>query len=226
MKNTLKLALFGAAFSAMTASGAYAADCAQIAAQVTAAINAAPAKVLETVQSQIVANNGCACEVVRAAILASDADKAAVAEIVRTAILASPDESRLIAQCAVATAPDAIAEVQAVLSSIDPAQGESASAKGGVYAPKGGVPQTEVVDNNPLDFPIGDGEGIPSVNAGGGTGVGNAGGQGGGAGTQFVGPPPGGPGGPGVFLPPGGLGGTGGQGGTPPIVTNPEVSSL
>lgn len=212
MKKTLKLALFGAAFSAVTSSGLLAADCAQLAASVTAAVNEAPAKVLETVQSQIAANSGCACEIVRAAITASDAEKDAVAAIVRTAIMAAPEEARLIAQCAVATAPDAIAEVQAVLSSLEPAQGETVSEKGGLA--KGGEAPAPF-DANPLDFPLGDAQDQIVTNPAGGTPTG-----------PIAGPPAGGPGGPGVFLPPGGLGGAGGGGGTPPIVTNPEVSTF
>jgi hypothetical protein len=59
---------------------------------------------------------------------------------------------RLIAQCAIAAAPDALTDVQAVLAKLDPNSGEAGdsgkSAKG-AKAPAGEVAAMP----NPLDFP-------------------------------------------------------------------------
>jgi hypothetical protein len=59
---------------------------------------------------------------VKAAIVAADADKKTVALIVDTAILEAPDQLRIIAQCAIAIAPDAIAKIQAVVEKYDKAE--------------------------------------------------------------------------------------------------------
>jgi hypothetical protein len=64
--------------------------------------------------------------------LASDADKKQVAKIVNTAILEAPSQIRIIAQCAIATAPDAVSNIQAVVEKYDAAGGEGYSEKGGL----------------------------------------------------------------------------------------------
>jgi hypothetical protein len=48
---------------------------------------------------------------------------------VETAIQAAPDQMRLIAQCAIATAPQSLSRVQELLARLEPAAGEAASAK-------------------------------------------------------------------------------------------------
>jgi hypothetical protein len=117
-----------------------------------------------TVQKQVAANPACSCEVVKAAIVASEADRQLVGQIVSTAVEAAPENLRIIAQCAIAVAPDALPEVQAVLAQLDPQGGETGSAKSGYakggsakggYA-KGGkdvVPIVEVKPASPLDGP-------------------------------------------------------------------------
>jgi hypothetical protein len=66
----------------------------------------------------------------------------------------------LIAQCAIAVAPDALPNVQAVLAKLDPNRGEGGySAKGN--NPKGGIGQSSDL-GNPLDFP-GQSTGQPPV---------------------------------------------------------------
>lgn len=181
MKNTIKYALFGAVLAATPAFAA-APDCQKVSASVKKAVAAQPDKVLELVATQVAQNESCACEVVKAAIVASDADKAMVANIVDAAATAAPSKMRIIGQCAVAVAPDALAQVQAVVTKLTAVSGDSGySAKGGDE--KGGksvvVPP---VAQNPLDFPNGGADGNP------------------------VGPTPGGPGGfpliPPVDVPP------------------------
>jgi hypothetical protein len=84
-------------------------------------------RVLEIVEAELGANPTCACEVVKAAISASDADTALVAAIVQTAITLAPEQMRMISQCAIASMPESVAAVQALLAKIDPNAGETVS---------------------------------------------------------------------------------------------------
>ncbi|MGY8648051.1 MAG: hypothetical protein ACKVLL_11940 [Verrucomicrobiales bacterium] len=159
-------------------------------------------KVLEIVAKQIAANESCACEVVKAAIIASDAKKEVVAQIVDVAINEAPSMLRIIAQCAIAIAPDAQPNIQAILEKYDFAGGEGDSEKGALE--KGGVPD-DVASANPLDFPASEGYGSSAARPEGG--------------AAPVGPAPGGPGGF-PLLPPG-LPVT-----FPPVVTPPSLTGL
>lgn len=134
-------------------------DCESVYKSTLSSVESNKASVLEVVTTTVEANQDCVCEVVKAAIIASEADKTLVGEIVSVAIVASPDNMRLISQCAIAIAPDAINEVQKVLAKFTPQAGENYSAKGGYSAKsaKGGVaPDEEVAPEpsaNPLDGP-------------------------------------------------------------------------
>jgi hypothetical protein len=111
---------------------------------------------------------------------------------------------RLISQCAVAVAPDALSNVQAVMAKLDPNSGETTPAKKDSKDSKTPA-TTPQVASNPLDFP------------GSGTvGTGGTGGTGGGGLT--VGPNPGGPGGMPVlpFGPPMTV---------PPVIAPPPVTT-
>ncbi len=150
MKKTLKFALTALLLAAAPLASAKDVDCVKVSDAVKAAVIADSNNVLEIVATQVAANGSCACEIVKAAIVASDADKKTVALIVDTAILEAPDQLRIIAQCAIAIAPDAIAKIQAVVEKYDKAGGEGHSEKGGLS--KEGIPA--VVDTpNPLDTP-------------------------------------------------------------------------
>lgn len=153
MKNTIKYALFGAVLALITPAFADAPDCYKVSTAVKKAVAAQPDKVLELVATQVAQNESCACEVVKAAIVASNADKKLVANIVDAAVTAAPGKVRIIGQCAVAVAPDALAEVQAIVTKMAAVSGDSGySAKGGDE--KGGKPVvTPPVASNPLDFP-------------------------------------------------------------------------
>ena len=156
MKKTVKYALFGAVVALATPASAEAPNCYKVATAVKNAVAAHPEKVLELVTDQVAQNEACACEVVKAAIVASDADKDLVAGIVEAAVEAAPEKVRIIGQCAVAVAPDALAEVQAVVTKFGAVSGDSGivDAKGG--DDKGGkviVAAPPVVPTNPLDFP-------------------------------------------------------------------------
>jgi hypothetical protein len=124
-------------------------DCLKVSVSVKHAVAAKPSAVLEIVEKEVSANPDCACDVVKAAIQSSKADNKTIAAIVETAATSAPDKMRLISQCAVAVAPQALADVQAVISRLEPNKGESG------YSSKGGKnPQVEVKPAwNPLDFP-------------------------------------------------------------------------
>jgi hypothetical protein len=162
MKRTLTHAALALTLITLPALAAEDTDCYELSMTVSKAVTASPDLVLVTVQQQVAANPACSCEVVKAAIVASEADRQLVGQIVSTAVEAAPENLRIIAQCAIAVAPDALPEVQAVLAQLDPQGGETGSAKGGYakggYAKgaKGGkdvVPIVEVKPASPLDGP-------------------------------------------------------------------------
>lgn len=160
MKKTLGFALF-AALLAGTAFGAEA-DCLSVAAQVKKAVADEPAKVLQIVAAQVASNEPCACDIVKSAILASQADTTLVANIVEVASTSAPEQMRLVAQCAIAAAPDSLAAVQAVLNKLDPGAGDTALGSKGAKNTLEKAPIQEVASvPNPLDFP-----GFPPVGRG------------------------------------------------------------
>jgi Na+/serine symporter len=128
MKNTFKFALVGAVL-AVAAPMAAAADCKVISKQVTEAITAKPKLVLVIVAKQIAANEACAGEVVKAAIVITEADKKLVAQIVEQAIEAAPKKISLIANSALAVAPDAYVEIMVVMANKVPNGSAEALAK-------------------------------------------------------------------------------------------------
>lgn len=131
MKNTMKYALAGALF-ATTASFATAAEgsveaqkCSEIYQSSSAAITKSPAKVLELVSQQVAANEACAGDVVKAAIIVTSASNELVAQIVETAVTAAPKQLSKITAVAVATAPDASAQIAAVVAKMDKGTADS-----------------------------------------------------------------------------------------------------
>ncbi len=151
MKNTLKYTLAAILLAAAPLASADVIDCVKLSNTVKAAVSADSNNVLNIVAMHIAANESCACEIVKAAIIASHASKEVVAQIVDVAINEAPSMLRIITQCAIAIAPDAQPNIQMILEMYDFAGGEGYSEKGGLE--KGGVPKPEaVVDNgNPLD---------------------------------------------------------------------------
>ena len=152
MKNNMKYALFGAVLALVTPSYAAVPDCYKISTSVKEAVAENPEKVLELVAAEVAQNESCACEIVKAAIVASDADKELVANIVSSAITAAPEKVRIIGQCAVAVAPDALAQVQSVVTKFGANAGDGYSAKGSAKNAGDGVNPPQVA-SNPLDFP-------------------------------------------------------------------------
>ena len=175
MKKTPKYALICAVFS-VTFSWSYAADqakpvvmdCTSSHSEATKAISANPTKVLELVAKLVASNEQCAGEIVKAAILATNAEKSLVAQIVETAVSVAPKEVGEIVTFAIATAPDAKATI---IASVVKLNGESGTGQAIGYDrtlgdpksgdmipvdPKAGVETTEVSGINPLDFPEGE----------------------------------------------------------------------
>lgn len=150
MKKTIYFALMSAALGSLPAFADV--DCVKLSVSVKHAVAAERTNVLEIVAAQINANPGCACEVVKAAIEGVNADAATVGAIVEAAVVAAPDQMRLISQCAVAVAPDALTNVQSVLAKLDPNKGEGGDSSKSAKSSKGGEVAPETAPN-PLDFP-------------------------------------------------------------------------
>lgn len=149
MKNTIKFALVGALL-AVAAPVASAADCYKVSKQAAKEISAKPENVLAIVSKQIAANKGCACEIVKAAIVATEANKKQVAQIVEQAIILVPNKVSLVTTCALAVAPDAHKEIMAVSAKFVKNTGSGqAGAKSGA---KGAVESAAGQDNKDLNI--------------------------------------------------------------------------
>jgi hypothetical protein len=111
------------------------------------------ARVLEIVESEVTANPSISCEIVKAAISASNADVPLVVSIVQTAITAAPENMRMISQCAIASMPESITAVQALLAKLDPNSGDAAvySSKSAKSAKSAKVASIVAAPPNPLD---------------------------------------------------------------------------
>lgn|GEM_PF-5309384 len=92
---------------------------------------------LKHVEKMLLKDPAHACEIVKEAIVISQADPELVAKIVETACLAAPEKMRIIAQCAMAACPDALPQIQMVLAKLDPSTGDSSGGKAGLT--KGGM---------------------------------------------------------------------------------------
>lgn len=155
MKMTIRYTLLSAAFGLFSHAAFAEVDCTKLTQSVKQAVASDVSLTLQIVDKEISANPSCACEVVKAAIEGANADAKLVAAIVETAATAAPQHMRLISQCAVAIAPDALANVQAVMAKIDPSSGEAAPRKSDSKNAKDAKgPGTQPPPAaNPLDFP-------------------------------------------------------------------------
>ncbi len=173
MKKTVRFAVLSAALGLLSSATAFAAtDCMKLALYVKHAVAADQSATLQIVEKTVAANPGCACEVVKAAIEGSRAKVNLVAAIVETASTVAPEHMHLIAQCAIAVAPDALPNVKAVLARMEPKKAEygnsAKSPVGDLNSAKGAVVPPAVA-GNPLDFP-GGGIADPPVRVGGNPG--------------------------------------------------------
>lgn len=80
-------------------------NCAEIANDVNAAVSKDPSKVLMVVEDALVINEGCAGEIVKAAIVASKADNVMAGQIVQTAVSVAPKMTVAINDAAASVAP-------------------------------------------------------------------------------------------------------------------------
>lgn len=129
--------------------------CPDLALAVTARINHDSSALLEIVRAETAANPSCACEIVKAAIQTTDGEVTQVLAIVETSVTTAPEHLRLISQCAIAAAPQALAEVQALLAKLDPGSGESGKSGKSAKAAAVDAAQLKTPDEtapNPLDL--------------------------------------------------------------------------
>ena len=134
-----------------------ASDCETVALSLAHRIENEPSRMLEFVEREVAANPACACEIVKAAIHATDPDPVMVAAIAETAIHAAPDAMRLISQCAIAASPSSLSAIQSLLARLDPNAGESGHGSKSAKGPKDAkVPSIEppAAAGNPLDLPL------------------------------------------------------------------------
>jgi hypothetical protein len=97
-KHSIALAIMAAAY--LVGAPVSAATCDKVAADVRAAIEANPSKVLIIVEDAMVTNETCACEIVKTALIASKANADLARQIVLTATNVAPNLTQLIAECA------------------------------------------------------------------------------------------------------------------------------
>lgn len=119
-------------------------------------------ELLAMVQKLILQKPDNCCEIVKEAILISEADEDLVAAIVETACETAPEKMRIIAQCAMAVSPNALPQIQQVLAKLDPGgvdfyfDEKSGLDKSGMN--KGGMETGEVqgliLDTSPISNPI------------------------------------------------------------------------
>jgi len=134
--------------------------CDQMSNDVRKAVASDPAKTLMIVEDALVINESCACEIVRAAIEASNADEAMKQQIVQTALAVAPKMAPVITECA--GVPGAAAPVAATYE--DPTY----SGKGGGKGAKDVLPVAPpIVDTPDFAYLPGDIRGVYLMSPGG-----------------------------------------------------------
>jgi len=122
----------------LAGSVSYGADllnCDKIGTGVRAAVEKEPKKVLVVVEDAMVANESCACEIVKAAIIGTHADAELVKQIVLTATNVSPRMSAVIAECAAGLTPDHSKDVAKSVKQVIGVQPEAPAAEGNDFTP-------------------------------------------------------------------------------------------
>ncbi len=156
-----ELAVISAAYRE---SGTPESNCPNVSLSVEQRIKLDPSSTLEVVEVELKANSACACEVVKSAIKASDADVPMVVAIVETSIISAPETMNIASQCAIAAMPEALASVQALLAKYDPNAGEtgrSAKSSKSSKDAKSTIMDSVASMPSPLDFPGGHGGNPP-----------------------------------------------------------------
>ena len=137
-------------------SGLVGSDCQSISLSVGQRLKLDDSTLLEIVEDEVGANPDCSCEIVKTAIKAADADVETVISIVETSINAAPEKMRIISQCAIATVPESLSGIQALMARYDANAGEVATSSKSAKSSKDS--KAAVLDEvaslpNPLDFP-------------------------------------------------------------------------
>lgn len=86
--------------------------CTEVIAKLEAEIAKEPSRVLLSVEDALLANDTCACDVIKTAITISKADAKLVGEIVSAAINAVPSVASTVGECALRAAPTAGNEIK------------------------------------------------------------------------------------------------------------------
>ena len=154
MKTTPRIALLAAAFCSSVLASTTPADTSVVAA-VKSDLAQNRQTLQQTVTKHVSASPEFACEIVKTVVRESQCDVATVASIVESAALAAPDQLRLIAQCAIAMAPDSLVEVQQIVAKLDPSAGDGEASGKEIASGKQGADVASTDDGNPLDFPTG-----------------------------------------------------------------------
>ncbi len=103
-------------------------NCAEISNDVRVAVEKDPSKVLMVVEDALVINEGCAGDIVRAAITASKADATLANQIVQTAVSVAPKMAGVINDAATSVVPGlaAVAPAEEVTRPVTVAEGKNA----------------------------------------------------------------------------------------------------
>lgn len=107
-------------FAGSSVAIAQSSGCEDISKDVATAIKNDPSKTLMIVEDALVINESCACEIIKAAIVSSQADSSLVNQIVQTGISVAPKMSGVIMDCATAISPSATVTPTAVIPTEDP----------------------------------------------------------------------------------------------------------
>lgn len=114
------LALLVAFLAANSALAQAPGNCSEIASDVGVAVSKDSSKVLMVVEDALVINEGCAGEIVKAAIVASKADAALANQIVQTAISVAPKMTVAINEAAASVVPGMVAATPADADVVQP----------------------------------------------------------------------------------------------------------
>jgi hypothetical protein len=109
-----------AAFASASKVNAQSGACDDISRDVASAVQKDPSKVLMIVEDALVINEACSCEIIKAAITASQADAALVNQIVQTAISVAPKMSGVIMDCATSVSPGAVTASSQQMTAVTP----------------------------------------------------------------------------------------------------------
>ena len=130
--------------------GATSLTCIQLAERVKSEVSKSPKDVLSSVRLAMVDNDACACDIVKTAIKASDADNDLTGLIVEVAVKTKPSRFKEIVECAILANPAAKTQVRSALERVF---GSKGSGKGGKVVVVQTVPRVVMKEIPQLFFP-------------------------------------------------------------------------